>query len=134
MWTMVVVAMSPAFGHTANIAESLESVATEDFGPDASIEPLDTRVLRRFAWLDVDERDGVTNRPVLQDLTDEIRAVVESQALRLYAGLDPFFEPMDDPGGRKAGIELDPLRGCTSSMIVKHLSCGPLAQSSNTQS
>lgn len=41
MWTLVVVAMPPVFGHSANVVEGLEDVAVEDFGPEGSIESLD---------------------------------------------------------------------------------------------
>lgn len=102
--------MSPVFGHSASVVEGLEVVAGEDFGPEGSIESLDVGVLGRFARLDVDERDAVTGRPVLQGLTDEFRPVVESQALRLVAGLDHFVERKDDPGGRQTGVDLDPQR------------------------
>jgi len=110
MWTVVVVAMPPVFGHSANVVEGLEDVAVEDFGPEGSIESLDVGVLGRFARLDVDERNAVTGRPVLQGLADEFRPVVEPQALRLAAGLDQFVERTDDPGGRQAGVDLDPQR------------------------
>lgn len=65
MWSVVVVAMPPAFGHLADLAEILEDVAVEDFGPEGPVEPLDVGVLGRLARLDVDQRNGMPGCPVL---------------------------------------------------------------------
>lgn len=66
MRTLVVVAVPPVFGHAADLIEILEDIAVEDFGPEGSIESLDVGVLGRLARLDMDERDAVLGRPVLQ--------------------------------------------------------------------
>lgn len=41
MWAVVVAAMSPVFGHAADVVEGFEDVAIEDFGPERPVEPLD---------------------------------------------------------------------------------------------
>jgi len=66
MRTLVVVAVPPVFGHAADLIEILEDTAVEDFGPEGLIESLDVGVLGRLARLDMDERDAVPGRPVLQ--------------------------------------------------------------------
>lgn len=110
MWSAVVVAMLPVFGHSADLAEILEDVTVEDFGPEGPVEPLNLGILSWLAKLDVDERDPVSGCPVLQGLADELRPIVETQALRLAECFDQFVERADDAAGRQAGVDLDPQR------------------------
>jgi len=52
MWTVVVVAIPPVFGHSAKAVEGFEDIAVEGFGPKGPIEALDVGILGWFAWLD----------------------------------------------------------------------------------
>lgn len=107
MRTVVVVTMPAQSGHAADLIEILDNVAVKDFGtkrPDQS-----ARCRRSGSACPAGYgRDAVPGSPVLPYLADELRAVVEPQALRIASRLDQLVERLNDAGGRQAGVDLDP--------------------------
>jgi len=64
MRAMVVVAMTPVLGHSADFGEAGEDVTIEHFGAQAVIEAFDVCVLSRLAGLDMDEFDVLASCPI----------------------------------------------------------------------
>jgi hypothetical protein len=78
MRTVMVVAMLPVSGHAADLVEAGEDVAVEHLGSQGPIESFDVGVLGGFAGLDVDKLDAVSLCPLLEQLADQLRPVVET--------------------------------------------------------
>ena len=67
-------------------------------------------VLGRLARLDVQQLDTMLLSPLLQRSADELRAVVQAQALGCTAQFHQLVQRPDYPQGRQAGVDLDPQR------------------------
>lgn len=50
MWAVVVVAVTPVFGHAANLGQAGEHVTVQHLGTIRAVEALDQCVLSRFPW------------------------------------------------------------------------------------
>lgn len=119
MRAFVVVAPPPVFGHGSNVGQGVEDVAVEHLRAVGSVKAFDIGVLRGLPRLDELKRDAVSERPVLQRETHELRAVVEPKALRLAPKLDQLIERPDDTSGRETGIDLD--AKCLAVVVIDHV-------------
>lgn len=107
MRPVVVVAVLPVGGHAADFVQAGEDVAIEYLGSQGSVESLDVGVLGGLSRLDVDELDAALSGPLLQELANQLRSVVQAQSLRCPANLDQFVQRPDHSKGRQAGVDLD---------------------------
>lgn len=85
MEALVVVAVAPVLGHAPDLVQTGEDVAVQDLGAIRPVETFDVGVLGRLARLDVQQLDAVALGPLPQRGADELRAVVQAQALRRTA-------------------------------------------------
>lgn len=66
MRAVMVVVVSPVFGHPPYLGQAGEHVAIEHLRAEGSVEAFDERVLRRLARLDMDKLHGMTQGPIPQ--------------------------------------------------------------------
>jgi len=103
----MVVTVPPVFGHAPHFVEAGEDVAVEHLGAVGFVEALDVSVLGRLVGLGVNELDAALLRPLLERGTDELGAVVQTQALRRAEHFDQLINGTDDALWRQAGADLD---------------------------
>src|SRR5437868_12532996 len=110
MRAFMVVAVPPVFGHAANLLQTREDIAVQNFRAIRAVKSFDIGILCRLAGLDELQLDAVLLCPLSQRMTDEFGAVVGSQATWLAANLDQFIQGTDDARCRQAGIDVDAQR------------------------
>lgn len=80
MWPLMVIAVTPVFGHSANLLQCGEHKPVQYLGAEGAVEAFDIGILGGLAGLDVDQIDAVILGPLFQGQTDEFRAVVHLEA------------------------------------------------------
>ena len=81
MGSLMVVTLVPALDHAPDFVQADEYVAIQDLGAKCPVEAFDVGVLGRLARLDLQRFRVVPLGPLPQRGADELRAVVQAQAL-----------------------------------------------------
>lgn len=117
MWPLVVVAVTPVLGHTADLVQGGEHVSIQHLGPEGAVEAFDVGVLGWLARLDMDQGDAMPLRPLLEGGTDELRTVVQAQPFRGAAQFHQLLQRTDDPRRGQAAVDFD-LHRFTVEVVV----------------
>src|SRR5277367_1090457 len=105
---MLIVVLAPSLDLAPGVGQVLEPVRIQALVAKAAIEAFDETVLRRLAWLNVDQPDAALFGPREKATAGELRSVVDTDTFRTRpTARNHSSQHARHPRGRQRTIDLD---------------------------
>lgn len=102
MGPLAVINFHPLFGEELNLLHGAEDVLIQHFVAVSAIEALDEGVLIGLTGRDVEQCNATFPAPLDKATSDELRAIIQAQRLRLAVELNDAIENADNSCARDA--------------------------------